>query len=63
MSTNGLQKIIMKFKKTGELGVLSGRRLKVFANETVEEIATAVFEKAVSSNYSSANARSVCHVS
>ena len=49
----GLKKMIMKFEKTGDLGVLPGRRQKLFVDETVE--------KASSSNCSSASAQLVSH--
>ncbi|GFW72372.1 hypothetical protein TNCV_704091 [Trichonephila clavipes] len=49
----------MKFKKTGNLGVLFGRGRKLAGTEFVEEVATAVGERTSSSIYSSANGRSV----
>ncbi|KFM69287.1 hypothetical protein X975_02108, partial [Stegodyphus mimosarum] len=59
MSKNGLKKMIMEFEETRDLGVLSGNGRKPVANETIEEIATAVVERASSSLYSSASARLV----
>ncbi|GFW58158.1 uncharacterized protein TNCV_2743021 [Trichonephila clavipes] len=51
--------MIMKFEKTGDLGVLPGREWKQIATDTVEEGATDEVEKASSSIYSSASDRSV----
>ncbi|GFX42478.1 neutral ceramidase 2 [Trichonephila clavipes] len=49
----------MKFQATGDLGVLPGRGWKRFETETVEEVTTAVVERASSSIYSSASCRLV----
>ncbi|GFW73837.1 hypothetical protein TNCV_1542911 [Trichonephila clavipes] len=51
--------MIMKFEKTGDLIVMPGRGWKPVATETVEEVATAVVERASISIYSSASGRSV----
>lgn len=59
MSKNGLKKMIMKFEATGDFGVQPGRGRKPVANETVADVTTAVVERASTSRYSSASARSV----
>ncbi|GFX14932.1 hypothetical protein TNCV_1486731 [Trichonephila clavipes] len=56
-----LRKMIMKFEETGDLGVLPGRRRKLVGTESVEEVTTAVVERASSSLCSSASGRSVSH--
>ncbi|GFV43933.1 hypothetical protein TNCV_492591 [Trichonephila clavipes] len=48
-------KMIMKFEDNGNLGVLRGKGRKPIGTETVEEVATAVVERAFSSIYSSAS--------
>ncbi|GFW28799.1 hypothetical protein TNCV_201221 [Trichonephila clavipes] len=44
-----LKKMIMKFQETGDLGVLPGRGRKPVRTESVQEVATAVVERASSS--------------
>ena len=39
MLRQSLKRIIQKFKKTGDLGVVRGRERKQISNETVEEVA------------------------
>ncbi|GFV56749.1 uncharacterized protein TNCV_2539511 [Trichonephila clavipes] len=53
--------MIMKFEETGNLGVLPGRGRKSVGTETVEEVATAMVERASSSIYSTASGRSASH--
>ncbi|GFX05479.1 hypothetical protein TNCV_1008011 [Trichonephila clavipes] len=50
--------MIMKFEETGDLGVLPGRGRKPVENETVEEVGTAVIERASCSIYFSARVAS-----
>ncbi|GFV75126.1 uncharacterized protein TNCV_3189791 [Trichonephila clavipes] len=49
----------VKYEETEYLGVLPGKGWKPVGTETVEEVATAVVERASSSIYSSARGRSV----
>ena len=60
-SRQTLKKIIQKFEKTGDLGVMRGRERKRISNETVEEVAFADFERESGSHYSASSARSVSH--
>ncbi|GFU59386.1 transposable element tc3 transposase [Trichonephila clavipes] len=54
--------MIMKFEETGNLDVLHGRGRKLVATETVEEVATAMVERASNSIFSSASGRSVTRI-
>ncbi|GBN09925.1 hypothetical protein AVEN_216281-1 [Araneus ventricosus] len=59
MSRQALKKMIIKFEETGESGVLQGRGWKRLSNETAEEVALAVVERASGSQYSSRSARAL----
>ncbi|GBL61795.1 hypothetical protein AVEN_273679-1 [Araneus ventricosus] len=59
MSRQALKKMIIKFEETGESGVLQGRGWKRLSNETAEEVALAVVERASGSQYSSRSARAM----
>ena len=39
MSRQALKKMIEKFQKTGDLGVVRGRERKQISNETIEDVA------------------------
>ncbi|GFY15638.1 uncharacterized protein TNCV_1282861 [Trichonephila clavipes] len=53
--------MIIKFEENGNLCVLPGRGQKLVGTETVEEIITAMVERASSSIYSSASGHSVSY--
>ena len=47
MSRQALKKMIQKFEKTGDLGVVRGRERKQISNKTEEEVAFDVVRKRV----------------
>ncbi|GFT48089.1 hypothetical protein TNCV_178591 [Trichonephila clavipes] len=54
-----LRKMIMKFKDSGDSGLLPGRGRKPVATETVQEVTTVLIERDSSFIYSSESGRSV----
>lgn len=59
MSRQALKKMMTKFEETGELRVLQGRGRKRISQETAEEVALAVVDRASASQYSVTSARAV----
>lgn len=47
MSRQAFKKMITKFEESGELGVLQGKGRKRISDETVEEVALLIVERAV----------------